>query len=189
MLGTIKETWKEKSLSIISDGWTDPQRPLINFLDTSEKEPMFLKEYKCKHYISNLFLEVTAEVGRHNVVQIITDSAPVLKSTGSIVEAEYPTIFWSPCVVHTLNLTLKIICAAKYSLHNEFTYNECQLITKCADKASFIRGFIMNHSMRLAIFNEFSPLKLLDVADTRFASITCLKKIETHKKRSSKQGH
>ena len=153
MLGTIKETWKEKSLSIVSDGWANPQRPLINFMDTSEKEPMFLKsidgskEYKYKHYISNLFLEVTAEVGRQNVVQIITDSAPVLKSIGSIVEAEYPTIFWSPCVVHTLNLTLKIICAAKYFLHNEVTYNECQLIMKCADEASFICVFIMNHSM------------------------------------------
>ncbi|KAI8540609.1 hypothetical protein RHMOL_Rhmol09G0276400 [Rhododendron molle] len=28
----------------------------------------------------------------------------------------------------------------------------------------------MNHSIRLAIFNEFVPLKLLLVADTRFAS-------------------
>lgn len=173
----------------------DPQRPLINFMDTSEKEPMFLKcidgskEYKYKHYISKLFLEVTAEVGCHNVVQIITDSALVLKSTGSIVEAEYPTIFWSPCVVRTLNLTLKIICAANYPLHYEVTYNECQLITKCADEASFIHVFIMNHSMRLAIFNEFSSLKLLDVADTQFASITCLKKIEAHKKMSSKHGH
>ena len=32
----------------------------------------------------------------------------------------------------------------------------------------------MNHSMRLSMFNEFCPLKLLQVADTRFASIVVM---------------
>ncbi|KAL3830829.1 hypothetical protein ACJIZ3_019631 [Penstemon smallii] len=34
-----------------------------------------------------------------------------------------------------------------------------------------IRNFIVNHSMRLAMYNEFSKLKLLSIADTRFASM------------------
>ena len=34
----------------------------------------------------------------------------------------------------------------------------------------------MNHNMRLAIFSKFSPLKLLAVADTRFASIIVMLK-------------
>ena len=124
------------------------------------------KEYKDKHYISKLFLKVIVEVGHHNIVQIITNTALVMKSVGSIVEVEHPTIFCSPCVVHTLNLALKNICEAKYSLHKEVTYDECQWITKVVGEASFIRVFIMNHSTISAIFNEFSPLKLLDVADT-----------------------
>jgi hypothetical protein len=33
-----------------------------------------------------------------------------------------------------------------------------------------IKNFIMNHSMRLAMFNEQSNLKFLAIADTRFAS-------------------
>ena len=33
-----------------------------------------------------------------------------------------------------------------------------------------VKHFITNHSMRLAMYNEFVPLKLLSVADTRFAS-------------------
>ena len=38
LLKLIKDTWKEKSLSIVSDGWTDVQkRLLINFMATSEK--------------------------------------------------------------------------------------------------------------------------------------------------------
>ena len=184
LLKLIKDTWKEKGLSIVSDGWTDVQkRPLINFMATSEKGPLFIKsidgtkEYKDKHFIADLFLKVISEVGHQHVVQIITDNASVMKAAGSIVEAEYPHIFWSPCVVHTLNLALKNICAPKNSLQNEVAYNECNWIAQVSDEATFIRIFITNHSMRLAIFNSYSPLKLLAVVETRFASITIMLKI------------
>ena len=56
------------------------------------------------------------------------------------------------------------------------TYEECSWITRVADDASFIRVFIMNHSIRLAMFNEFFPLKQLQVADTRFASVVIILK-------------
>ena len=110
------------------------------------------------------------------VVKVITDNANVMKSAGTLIEGEYTKIFWTPCVVHTLNLVLKNICAAKNTKKNEVTYEECSWITRITDDASFIRVFIMNHSMRLAMFNEFCPLKLLQVADTRFASIVVMLK-------------
>ena len=71
------------------------------------------KEYKDKHYIARLLLDAIYEVRSHKVVQVITDNAAI------IVEAEYPHIFWTPCVVHTLNLALKNICAAKNTEKNE----------------------------------------------------------------------
>ena len=181
LLMSIKDTWKEKGLSIVSDGWTDVQiMPLINFMATSKKGPLFIKsidstkEYKDKHFISNLFLKVIGEVGHQHVVQI-TDNAYVMKAAGSIVEVEYPHIFWSPYVVHTLNLALRNICALN-SLQNEVRYNEFNWIAQVLDEATFIRIFITNHSMRLAIFNSYSPLKLLAVAETRFASIIIMLK-------------
>ena len=118
-----------------------------------------------------MFLKVIGEVGHQYVVQIITDNASVMKATRSIVEAEYPHIFWLDCVVHTLNLALRNICAPKNSLQNEVTYNECKWIAQVSDEATFIRIFITNHSMRLAIFNSYSPLKLLVVVETQFVSI------------------
>ena len=36
-----------------------------------------------------------------------------MKSTGALIEGEYSKIFWTPYVIHTLNLALKNICAAK----------------------------------------------------------------------------
>ena len=72
--------------------------------------------------------------------------------------------------VHTLNLVLKNICAAKNVENNQVTYEECSWITDTVGDVMQIKNFIMNHSMRLAIFNEFVSLKLLSVAETRFAS-------------------
>ena len=85
---------------------------------------------------------------------------------------------------------MKNICAAKNTEKNEVTYKECSWITRIDDDASFIRVFIMNHSLRLAMFNEFCPLKLLQVADTRFASVVVmLKKVEVDKKMPSSHSY
>ena len=71
---------------------------------------------------------------------------------------------------------MKNICPAKNTEKNEVRYEECSWITRTTDDASFIRVFIMNHSMRLAMFNEFCLLKLLQGADTIFASIVVMLK-------------
>ncbi|XLQ99904.1 hypothetical protein S83_066103, partial [Arachis hypogaea] len=177
MLEPTKNSWSGKGVSIVSDGWSDPQRrPLLNFMAVTESGPMFLKAVDCsdeikdKDYVARQIRDVIREVGLSNVVQIVTDNAPVCKAAGLLIEAEFPSVFWTPCVVHTLNLALKDICAAKNTEKNNFVYQECSWITQIADDVSFIKNFIVNHHMRLSIFNEFNTLKLLNVAPTRFAS-------------------
>ncbi|TYG76943.1 hypothetical protein ES288_D03G154800v1 [Gossypium darwinii] len=73
------------------------------------------KEYKDKFYVATLIKDAISEVGAQNVVQVITGNALVCKAVGSLVETQHPHIFWTPCVVHTLNLTLKTICVANKS--------------------------------------------------------------------------
>ncbi|KAF5180325.1 hAT transposon superfamily [Thalictrum thalictroides] len=142
----------------------------------SESGPMFLQavncegEYKDKYFISNLLKEVILSVGPQNVVQVITDNAPVCRSAGLLIENQFPHIFWTPCVVHTLNLALKSICAAKNTQVNAETYEECSWITEVTGEVMAIKNFIVNHSMRLFMFNAHSQLKLLLVVETRFAS-------------------
>ena len=148
----------------------------------SDGSPVFIKaingssEFKDKHYIARVLKDSIKEIGAKKVIQVITNNAGVMKSAGALIEIKYPKIFWTPYAVHTLNLALKNICAAKNTKKNKVTYEECSWITRIADDASFIRVFIINHSMRLAIFNEFFPLKLLQVADTRFASVVVVLK-------------
>ncbi|KAH1232682.1 hypothetical protein GmHk_09G025276 [Glycine max] len=190
LLQPIKSLWSLKGVTLVVDGWTDAQRrPLISFMAISEEGPMFFKaidgskEYKDKHYMFDLLKDVIKEVGPQNVVQVITDNVHVCKAVGLLIEAEFPHIFWTPCVVHTLNLGVKNICAAKNVDGNENVFNECGWIAEVIGDASFIKVFIMTHSMRLAIFNEFSSLKLLSIAETHFASmIVMLKRLKLLKR-------
>ncbi|KAG6469414.1 hypothetical protein ZIOFF_074131 [Zingiber officinale] len=177
LLEPTKIAWKQMGVSIYSDGWSDVQRrPLINIIAVCESDLMFLKaincegEYKDKIFISKLLINAINEVGHQNVVQVVIDNAPVCKVVGLLVEAKYPHIFWTPCVLHTLNLALKNICALTDSLQNKEAFDEFKWIAKVANDASMIKNFILNLNMRLSIFNDNSNLKMLSLADTRFVS-------------------
>ena len=117
----------------------------------SDGGPMFIKaidgssEYKDKHFTVELLKDAIKEIGYKKVVQVITDNANVMKVVGALIKGEYSKIFWTTRVVHTLNLTLKNICAAKNTEKNEVTYEKHSWIIRIADDASFIRDFIMNH--------------------------------------------
>jgi len=183
LLEPIKKTWSTKGVTIAADGWSDSQRrPLINFLAVTKSGPIFLKcentegKVKTKEYIVGLLVEVIEKVGPKNVVQVITDNAANCKAAGLIVEAKYKNIFWTPCVVHTLNLALKNICAPKNIEDQNPMFQELQWICDAAGDALTIKNFIMNHGMRLSIFNEYSKLKFLAIADTRFASVIVMLK-------------
>ncbi|PWA50999.1 DUF659 domain-containing protein [Artemisia annua] len=101
----------------------------------------------------------------------------VASEGGLMFLSMFPHIFWTPCVVHTLNLALKNICAAKNTQANAETYEECSWITEVTGDVMAIKNFIVNHSMRLSMFNANSQLKLLSVAETRFASSIIMLKI------------
>ncbi|KAH7650939.1 Ribonuclease H-like protein, partial [Dioscorea alata] len=59
---------------------------------------------------------------------------------------------------------------------NDVTYDALCWITEVGDAAIFIRNFIMNHSMRLEIFNAFVTLKLFAIAETFFALVIIMLK-------------
>ncbi|CAL5368560.1 unnamed protein product [Camellia sinensis] len=113
-LQPIKDSWKKKGVSICSDGWSDRQkRPLINIMAASVGGAMFVKaidasgNIKDADYVANIFLSVIEEIGKENIVQIVTDNGSNFKAAGLTIENKYPHIFWTPCVVHSLNLALK----------------------------------------------------------------------------------
>ena len=94
-------------------------RPFINIMVALDGGPIFIKaidgssEYKNKHFIVKLLKDAIKEIEYKKVIQVITDNANVMKVAGALIKGEYPKIFWTTCVVHTLNLALKNICATK----------------------------------------------------------------------------
>ncbi|KAH7571463.1 hypothetical protein JRO89_XS04G0057000 [Xanthoceras sorbifolium] len=177
ILRPIKSSWKDRGVSLCSDGWSDSQRkPLINIMAVCESGPMFLRavncegEYKDKYFIANLLIESLREIGPQNVMQVITYNAAACKAAELLVEAKFQHIFWTLCVVHTLNLALKNICSPSSHPRYDDVMEQCGWISKITSDAMFIKKFIMNHSMRLAMFNDHSKLKLLSIAETHFAS-------------------
>ena len=133
-------------------------------------------EVKDRFFIAELMKEVINEIGHEKCVQIITDNATNCKAAREIIESQFLHIYWTPCVVHTLNLALKNICSPRNVETNELTYEQCRWIKEVHEEAFAIKNFIMNHNMRLSIFTKFTPLRLLSVADTRFASIIVMLK-------------
>jgi hypothetical protein len=60
------------------------------------------REVKDRNFIVEILIVAIEQVG-----QVITDNAPICKVAGSIVESRYNHIFWTPCIVHNLNLILE----------------------------------------------------------------------------------
>jgi hypothetical protein len=165
ILKPIRSSWTSSGVSIISDGWTDTKRrPLINVIASSPKGAMFLRaedcfgEVKDNKFIVDILISAIEQVGPTNVVQVITDNAPVCKAAGLTVESRYNHIFWTPCIVHNLNLILEEI------------ETKTKWIKELTGQAREIIKFITNHHQSQAMYREYSKLELLKVAEIRYDS-------------------
>jgi hypothetical protein len=48
-------------------------------------------------------------IGKENVTQIVTDNGANYKAAGKILMERIPTLFWTPCAAHCLDLMLEDI--------------------------------------------------------------------------------
>ena len=107
---------------------------------------MFLKSIdasshvKDAHLIFSLLVDVVEEVGVANV-QVVTDNAANYATTGRLLSAKYPTIFWTPCAAHCIDLMLEDIRKMEWV---QAVVQECKQITK----------YIYNHAWVLNFMRE-----------------------------------
>jgi hypothetical protein len=97
-------------------------------------------EVKDNTFIAGILISAIEQVGSANVVQVIIDNAPVCKAVGLIVESRYNHIFWTPCIVHNLNLILEEI------------EEKTEWIKELTGKAREIIKFITNHHQSQAMY-------------------------------------
>ncbi|XP_022868725.1 uncharacterized protein LOC111388271 [Olea europaea var. sylvestris] len=135
-LQPIRDSWRKRGVSIVSNGWSDKQkRPLINVMGASAGGAMFIK---------------------------------AINASGNIKDGEYMAAMFIDAIkqIQILKLALKSICDPS---EKSPQYAYCKWIADLVIDVENIRNFIVNHEMALAIYNKYSKLCLLRVADTRFA--------------------
>ena len=101
-------------------------------------------------------------IGPYSVLQVIINNSSNCEAARAIIEDKYPNIFWSGCLVHTLNLLMHDIVKMK-----DPSYRWIGALYKRGKK---MIKFITNHSMAHHIFRNHSRLELLKIAKTRFGS-------------------
>jgi hypothetical protein len=161
----------------MSDGWTDRRgRHLINFLVNSPEGTYFLESVDASSEVHDAFMladlleKKVEDIGKENVVQVVTDNGANYKAAGRILMDRIPTLFWSPCAAHCLDLMLEEIGKLPY-------------FKKPIARARRVTTFIYRHGRILSLMREKTGgADLVRPAATRFAtSFLTLKSLHKHK--------
>ncbi|KAL6335082.1 hypothetical protein AAG906_026462 [Vitis piasezkii] len=113
-----KRKWKTYGCTIMSDGWTGPTKlSIINFMVYSKGSTVFLKSIDASNYIKDhkyiydLLKTVIKEVGKENVVQIVTDNGSAsITYIGLVcgIDLIFEDIGKRPSVIEVINNARKI---------------------------------------------------------------------------------
>eukprot|EP00253_Pinus_taeda_P001725 PITA_01725 len=149
-LAELKKTWEATGCTVMSDGWTDRKgRTLLNFLEHCPKGTMFIKSLDASEHIKDvaticeLLDGFIWEIGVQNVVQVITDNATNYVSAGKMLMERHPTLFWTPCAAHCLDLLLEDM-------------GKLSFIKETIDMARSISKFIYNHAFVLSLMRRYN---------------------------------
>jgi hypothetical protein len=111
-----ERAWKHYGCTLMSDGWSNRRgRHLINFLVNSLEGTYFLESVDASSEVHDAFMlpdllgKKIEEIGKEKVVQVITDNGANYNAGGRVLMERFPSLFWSPCVAHCLDLMLEDI--------------------------------------------------------------------------------
>jgi len=120
--------------------------------------------------LADLLEKQIEAIGKDKVVQIVTDNGANYKAAGKILMERIPSIFWSSCAAHCLDLMLEEI-------------GNLKAFKKPITRARRMTTFIYRHGRILAAMREKTGgADLVRPAATRFAtSFLTLKSLHKHK--------
>ncbi|XP_076960247.1 uncharacterized protein LOC143636567 [Bidens hawaiensis] len=165
LLKPYKDEWEINGCSIMTDAWSDrKRRNIMNLCVNSKLGIGFLSSKESSdeaHTSEHIYEYVEAcikEVGPENVVQIVTDNASNNMGAAKLLHEKRPTIFWTSCATHTINLMLEGIGALpRYK--------------KIITKAKALTVFIYAHHKTLSMIRKFTKKRdIVRSGVTTFAS-------------------
>lgn len=144
LVDSYKKIWENVGCTLMADGWTDnSHRSLINFMVYCPKGVCFVKSVDASDVVKDagtllkMFEEVALWIGPNSIVHFDSDNGSNYKAAGRMLSEKYPSITWSPCAAHSINLVLKDIA-------------EMDHIVYLARRASEVTKFIYNHTFLIA---------------------------------------
>ncbi|KAK1434207.1 hypothetical protein QVD17_11126 [Tagetes erecta] len=177
IVDAYRESWSDTGCTVMGDGWRGSmQRPLINFLVYCPKGISFIKSVDVSgiesnaESLCNLFGEIVEIVGPANVIHMVTENAPNYKAAGRLLCERHPSICWSPCAIHCINLIMKDI-------------GEMPHVADLVTLASRVTVFIYNHKWPLNwLRKRHGWTEIIRPGVTRFGtSFMTLKSLYDHK--------
>jgi hypothetical protein len=154
--------------TLARDGWSSVNNhPLLNMMCVSPAGEEFLGaidtsgHMKDAVYIADVIKRYLIDVGPQNVVQVCTDNANVMRKVVSIIQQQWPHLYFQGYMVHALNLLLQ-------------DWGLPQWASSVIEDAQKIVRFIRARHVPLALFRKHAAihaqgLSLLSPSATRFA--------------------
>jgi hypothetical protein len=98
------------------------------------------------------------EIGPKNVVQVVTDNASNNMAAANLLKVKRPTIYWTSCATHTINLMLEGIGKQKN-------------FKETIEKAKKFTIFVYAHHKTLALMRKYTKRRdIVRPGATRFAT-------------------
>jgi hypothetical protein len=108
--------------------------------------------------LADLLQEKIEEIVKDHVVQVVTDNGANYKAAGKILMDRIPTLFWSPCAAHCLDLMLEEI-------------KNLKAFKNTIARARRVTTFIYRHGRLLSAMRaQTRGANLVRTAKTRFAT-------------------
>ncbi|CAH1447123.1 unnamed protein product [Lactuca virosa] len=165
LLKKNEKEWKEIGCSIMTDAWSDrKRRGIMNLCVNSKMCTVFLSSKECSseaHTSQHIYDYVEScikQVGPEHVVQVVTDNATNNMGAAKLLKEKRPTICWTSCATHTINLMLEGI-------------GGLPRFKKILDQAKKLTIFIYAHHKTLAMMRHYTKKReIIRPGVTRFAS-------------------
>ncbi|KAF0895686.1 hypothetical protein E2562_014305, partial [Oryza meyeriana var. granulata] len=150
--------------SLMTDAWTDKKgRGVMNIVVHSAYGVCFLDSVDCSSvkkdgkFIFDLVDKWIEEIGEKNVVQVVTDNASVNWTAATLLKAKRPSILWTGCAAHTIDLMLEDI-------------GKIKKIDDTIVRARSLTTFLYSHKRVLALMRKCLGKDLVRAGITRFAT-------------------
>ncbi|XP_065876722.1 uncharacterized protein [Euphorbia lathyris] len=116
LLGKQEDGWRKNGCSIMTDAWSDrKRRSIMNLCVNCPEGTPFLSSMEASNdshtgqYIFEYVGKCIEDIRQERVVQVVTDNASNNMAAKDLLRLKRPSIFWTSCATHTINLLLQEI--------------------------------------------------------------------------------